>query len=47
MYHTIPKLSFKDSIFEYWVEDLLPFSEAKVYSLEQLEVVVSWMWIKL
>ena len=41
MSHTIPDISFKDLIFESWVKDIRLFSEAEVYSLEQLEVAVS------
>ena len=47
MCYTICDLSFKDSIFESWVKDLHPFNEIEVYSLEKLEVAMSWAWIKL
>ena len=41
MCHTIPNLSFKDLIFESWVDDLHLFNKIELYSLEQSEVIAS------
>ena len=43
MSYTIPDILFKGFIHESRVEDLHPFNEAEMYSLEQQEVTA---WIK-